>query len=162
MDGKFLCIMAGYDQETSQKLHSFRQKVLNAGFRGTQSDRIPHHITLGTADPSREEELACAVRLAAKSSQPFAVTFNHAGIFQGGKVLFLAPDTSRALLDLKEHFGPSYNWTPHSTMLIDSPEHVLQAAPVLMEGFSAFEGRVTHIHLYEFWPTRHILSVELG
>ncbi len=47
-------------------------------------------------------------------------------------------------------------------MLIDTPEHIGKVVPVLLDGFSAFDGQVTKLHLYEFWPTRHILTVELG
>ena len=45
------------------------------------------------------------------------------------------------------------------SMLIDQPETIYRALPVLMEDFSAFQGRVHALHLYEFFPTRHILSV---
>lgn len=76
--------------------------------------------------------------------------------------MFIAPDCSRALLNLKEEFGSSFRWTPHTTMLIDDPDVILEALPAVMEQFSSFVGSVTTIYLYEFFPARHILTVQLG
>ena len=75
--------------------------------------------------------------------------------------MFIAPDHNAELLKLKEEFGDSFDWTAHTTMLIDRPETVYRALPILMEDFSAFRGRVNALHLYEFFPARHILSVAL-
>ena len=65
------------------------------------------------------------------------------------------------LIDLKEKFGPSFDWVPHTTMLIDEPENIYKALPMVVKEFSSFHGKVTCLHLYEFWPTRHILTVNL-
>ena len=92
----------------------------------------------------------------------FDISFNHVGIFAGGYVLFIAPDHNAALLKLKENFGDSFDWTAHTTMLIDQPETVCAALPILMKDFTAFRGRVNALHLYEFFPTRHILSVRFS
>ena len=46
-------------------------------------------------------------------------------------------------------------------MLIDEPENIQKAVPLVMKEFSSFNGKVTNLHLYEFWPTRHILTVHL-
>lgn len=72
--------------------------------------------------------------------------------------MFIAPDTSRNLLDLKECFGSSYNWTPHTTLLIDKPEVINQAIPIITSDFISAEGYIEYIYLYEFWPTRFICS----
>lgn len=74
-------------------------------------------------------------------------------------VLFIAPDSSKELLELKENFGESFGWTPHTTMIIDKPEVILKTLPIVIKEFSSFCGQITTLHLYEFWPTRHILSV---
>ncbi len=162
MGEKYLCIMAGYDDETSTKLEAFRQQVINAGFLGTQTTGIPHHITLGTFPVDKECELIAQIQEIAAAADAFPVTFNHIGIFQGSKVLFIQPDSSHELLTLQSSFGTNYGWTPHTTMLIDEPENVVKAVPALLRNFSAFGGKVTQLHLYEFWPTRHILTVNLG
>lgn len=162
MSNKILCVLAGYDDITEARLNAMQQTLYDAGFVGTQTKNIPQHATVGYGDGRSESEMTALVRRAAAASQPFDVTFNHIGVFGGGKVLFVAPDVSHALLDLKENFGSSDNWTAHSTMLIDEPEVIRAALPVLQGAFSAFRGQFTQLYLYEFWPARRILSIPLG
>lgn len=159
---KFLCVLAGYDEETEARLAALQNQLYRQGFTGTQSKDIPLHITLGAFPPPEEEALKEAMSQAARACRPFEVDFEHIGVFGGSKVLFVAPDINRPLLRLKEHFGPSSRWTPHTTMLMDRPETVYRALPILAEGFQAFQGQVTSLHLYEFWPARHILSLPLS
>ena len=119
------------------------------------------HMTLGSFPCEREDELKALVQKTAEEVSAFDVTFNHVGIFGGAQVLFAAPDVSHNILSLKERFGDSTNWTAHTTFLIDAPEVIYKALPHAMEYFSAFGGKVTSLHLYEFFPTRHILTVKL-
>ena len=161
MANKALYILAGYDNETDTHLSDIQNKLYDLGFTGTHTKNIPQHITLGSFPTEKEENLITELKKISKEISPFEITFNHVGIFGGSKVLFIAPDCNEALLKTKELFGSSYNWTPHTTMLIDEPDTVYKALPVVMENFSAFSGHVTELHLYEFFPTRHILSVTL-
>lgn len=162
MADKFLCILAGYDDPTEAHLCALQQSLYDAGFVGTHTKNIPQHATVGFGDCKDEAAMIDLVRRVAASTEPFDVTFNHIGIFGGGKVLFIAPDVSHALLNLKENFGSSDNWTAHTTMLIDDPDTIRRALPVLQAQFAAFRGQFRYLHLYEFWPTRHIISVPLG
>lgn len=159
-ENKILCVLVGYDGQTEEYLAGLQRSLYDRGFSGTQTRDIFMHITLGTFSPADEEMLITTMKRAAESPS-FDVTFNHIGIFGGGKVLFIAPDPNRELLSLKENFGSSDNWTAHTTMLIDEPEVIFRAVPVVSEKFRAFRGRVTSLHLYEFWPTRHIFSIDL-
>lgn len=161
MADKALYILAGYDNETEYKLSSIQSKLYAVGFTGTHTKNIPQHITLGSFPTDKENVLVEYLQKISTENASFGVTFNHVGIFGGSKVLFIAPDTNDGLLKLKELFGSSYNWTPHTTMLIEEPEMILRALPTVMQHFSSFKGSVTSLHLYEFFPTRHILSVEL-
>ena len=161
MENKFLCVMAGYDDETENHLAGIQKKLYAAGLTGQHTKDIPQHITLQTYPPERESEVVEMVRKIAAETAPFDVCFSHIGIFTGGKVLFIAPDKDTDLIALKERFGPSFDWTPHTTMLIDEPENIQQAVPMVMREFASFGGKVTCLHLYEFWPTRPILTVYL-
>jgi len=161
MADKALYILAGYDDMTEEHLSSIQNRLYDEGFIGTHTKNIPQHITLGSFPTEKEQELICDLKRLSKTVAPFEITFNHVGIFGGARVLFIAPDSSEKLLCLKKHFGSAYNWTPHTTMLIDAPDTIYKALPVVMENFSAFSGKVTALHLYEFFPTRHILSVTL-
>ena len=162
MDNKALYILAGYDNATDTHLSDIQNKLYDLGFTGTHTKNIPQHITLGSFPTEKEENLITELKKISKEISPFEITFNHVGIFGGSKVLFIAPDCSEELLKLKENFGSSYNWTPHTTMLVDTPDMIYRALPTVMEQFSAFSGKITTLHLYEFFPTRYITSVELN
>ena len=160
MSDKALYVMAGYDDKTEKYLANIQNKLYERGFIGTHTKNIPQHITLGSFSIDKKSELKNLLQELSKQIKPFEITFNHIGIFGGSKVLFVAPDTNQKLLDLKERFGDSYNWTPHTTMIIDNPDTICEALPFVMNEFTAFEGKITSLHLYEFFPTRHILSVD--
>lgn len=159
MSDKALYVLAGYDDITEMHLANIQNKLYEHGFTGTHTKNIPQHITLGSFPTEKEPELINLLRELSMEVPSFEVTFNHIGIFGGARVLFAAPDPNDQLLKLKERFGESYNWTPHTTMLIDNPDVIYKALPIVMENFAAFKGRITALHLYEFFPTRHILSV---
>ena len=88
------------------------------------------------------------------------------GIFTGGKVLFAAPDMGPSLVALQAACeSPLVNghpWTPHTTLLIDQPEVIGAAVPVLMQRFTPLRARIDRLHLCAFWPTREILRVPLA
>ena len=159
---KALYILAGYDDNTEKYLSGIQNKLYESGFVGTQTKNIPMHTTLGSFPCEKEEELIEFLKKLSAEAKAFEVTFNHIGMFGGGNVLFIAPDANHRLLDLKEKFGSSYNWAAHTTMLIDDARVVQQALPVVLEQFKAFSGKVSKLHLYEFFPTRHIISVDLA
>ena len=162
MNDKFLCVLAGYDEASEERLTGFQNELYRAGFVGTQTKDVPMHVTMGTFPVEDEERVTGLVRTIAADTEPFLISVSHVGLFAGSKVLFAAPDCSRELLALREHFGASPGWVPHTTMLIDEPETVQRALPVLMEQFTPLAGKVTSLHLCEFFPTRHILTVRLG
>lgn len=159
MTNKALFILAGYDDKTDSYLSSIQEKLYQRGFTGTHTKNIPQHITLGSFSVDKESMRIDLLKKISRQTKGFEVTFNHVGIFGGSKVLFIAPDTNDKLLCLKEQFGSSYGWTPHTTMLIDKPDIILEALPYVMNEFSSFSGKITTLHLYEFFPTRHIMTV---
>ena len=124
------------------------------------------HFTMGSYGTEREEELKERLARTAEAYKAFHVAFNHAGLFRlpENDVLFIAPETSRDMLALKDCFADNrdtFSWSPHTTMLIDKPDVILKAVPVVLNAFSPFGGKVASLHLYEFWPTRHVFSVRL-
>ena len=48
MENKFLCVMAGYDDETEKHLAGIQQKLYDVGLTGEHTKNIPQHITLQT------------------------------------------------------------------------------------------------------------------
>jgi 2'-5' RNA ligase len=153
--------MAGYDDDTENHLAGIQKTLYTVGLIGQHTKNIPQHITLQTYPTDQEAEVVQMLQKIATETNAFDVCISHIGIFTGGKVLFIAPDKDTDLIALKEKFGPSFDWTPHTTMLIDEPENIQLALPLVMKEFSSFNGKVASLHLYEFWPTRHILTVDL-
>lgn len=48
MENKFLCLMAGYDDDTEKLLAGIQKKLYAAGLTGKYTKDIPQHITLQT------------------------------------------------------------------------------------------------------------------
>lgn len=166
MEDKALYVLAGYDDRTEEILAGMQNKLYESGFSGVQTKNIPMHFTLGSYDTEQEEELKARLTGIAETDKAFSVSFNHAGLFRlpQNDVLFIAPEVSREMLFLKDRFTDSkdpFRWSPHTTLLIDKADTILKAIPLVLDGFTAFDGKVATLHLYEFWPTRHILSVRL-
>ena len=167
MGRNILCVLAGFDDKTEAVLSGMQDKLYGQGFSGVQTKGIPMHFTLGTYGTEREEELKERLEQIASTTKAFDVDFNHVGLFNlvQNHVLFIKPEISREMLDLKDRFRDSddkFKWSSHSTLLIDKPEVIREALPLIINDFTAFEGKVSVIHLYEFWPARHILTVKLG
>ena len=136
-----------------------------AGFTGTQTPGLPCHISLAAFPLDEEEAAAEITRKTAAEYAPFPVHISHIGIFPPGRVLFGAPEKNANLTALhdacEKHPDPLRPWTPHATVLIDEPETVCAAVPVLLKAFTPFIAAVTRLHLCAFWPTREIVSAAL-
>lgn len=156
-----LYVMAGFDEAAEARLENLQKGLLSAGFSGRQATGLFPHVTLGCFPVDEEPELRRRMEEAARRGA-FEVAFRHAGIFAGGEVLFVAPDVDEELLKLRRDFEDGVPWTPHVTMLIADAPVVSRAVLRLMERFEPFCGRVNRICLYEFQPSRHILTVNLG
>ncbi len=165
MAEKFLTLMADYCEEDQQRISQWYDALQNAGFTGTQTPGLNHHISLATFPLEQEAEAIALTKAVAARFAPVNVAIRHVGVFPGGKVLFAAPDMSAPLVALQKACDNGdlngYPWTPHTTMLIDEPETIGRALPVLMQHFTPLMARIDRLHLCAFWPTREILTVEL-
>ena len=165
MAESFLTIMAEYSEADQQKISVWRDALMNAGFIGSQTPGLRHHISLATWPLEKEAEAIETVRRAGECFAPVAVAIRHIGVLPGGKVLAAAPDLSPELIALQQacgdHMVHGYPWLPHTTMLIDTPETIAAALPVLMQHFVPLRAKITHLHLCAFWPAREILRVDL-
>ena len=162
----FLTLMADYDTASQFRMDEWYGAIQRAGFTGTQTPGLNHHISLATFPVEKEEEAIALTKQIAAAFAPVDVHVSHVGLFAGSRVLFAAPDMSPALTALQKACADDrplngHPWTPHTTMLIDTPENVARALPTLMERFEPFRGQITHLHLCAFWPTREILRVPL-
>ena len=165
MAEQFLTLMADLDDDSQAIMSAWYDSLNRAGFRGVQTPDLPFHISMASFPPEKEREAAELTKKAAGDFSSIPVHISHIGIFAPGKVLFGGLERN-AELDLLHNAcetgpDPQRPWTPHITILIEEPETICQALPVLIKSFHPFVGRVTRLHLCAFWPTREILSVRL-
>ena len=165
MAESFLTLMADYDAEGQFRFDGWYNAIQRAGFTGTQTPGLNHHISLATFPLEEEGSAVTLTRRIAQEFAPVTVDVTHIGLFSGGRVLFAAPDVNPSLAALQAACTDrplnGHPWTPHTTMLIDAPEAVAAALPTLVSQFEPFRARLTHLHLCAFWPTREILRVPL-
>ncbi len=165
MAEQFLTLMADLDDEAQARLSGWYHSLQEAGFTGVQTPGLPYHISLSTFPPEQEADAAGIARKAAASFVQVPVHFSHIGMFAGGKILFAAPEKDPELTALQEacrsDVPQPFPWTPHTTLLIDEPETVYAALPMIVKSFVPFTARIVRLHLCAFWPTREIGSFEL-
>lgn len=165
MAEQFLTLMADLDDDAQARMSGWYQSLKEAGFTGIQTPGLPYHISLATFPLQQEEEAAEIARKAATAFAPVSVHISHIGMFAGGKILFGAPEKDAGLAALhdacRSEAPQQYPWTPHTTLLIDEPERVYAALPILIKAFVPFTAMITRLHLCAFWPTREIGSYAL-
>ena len=165
MAEKILVLMADWDDETQKILSGWYDELKNAGFTGKQTAGLPHHISLSVYTLDKEAEAVELVNKVAEGFVPFEVHLSHIGMFMGGNVLFAGPERNPELDRLHDACDlgvvQEHPWTPHTTILIDEPDVVQSALPLVVKSFRPLVGKITRLHLCAFWPTREIASVEL-
>lgn len=165
MAEQFLTLMADLDDEAQKAMGEWYEQLRLAEFHGTQTPGLPFHISIHTFSLDKEQEIMEEMEKLSKDFAPIPIHISHIGIFGEGKVLFGAPDMNAAYLAkfreaIKTESIDPNPWTPHATIMIDEPETICAAIPVLLKSFKPFEAKITKLHLCAFWPTREILSVE--
>ena len=165
MAEQFLTLMADLDDHSQEIMSGWYRELQDAGFTGVQTPGLPFHISLAMLSLDDEQAAAEETRRLGAEFSPIPVHISHIGLFAGGRVLFGAPERNRMLDALHDACepdpDPSRPWTPHTTILIDEPDAVAAALPVLVREFRPFVGTVTRLHLCAFWPTREIASAAL-
>ena len=165
MGNKFLALMADLDENTQKVMSGWYKTLQEAGFKGVQTPDLPYHITMAILPLDREEEAVERMRKVASEFEAFPVHLSHMGMFAGGTVLFAAPERDAALKALHEALEfdvpQPHPWTPHATILIDDPQTVQAALPLVVKSFTPLLGKVTRLNLWEFLPKREIASFYL-
>lgn len=166
MAEEFLTLMADLDNQSQLIMRGWYDKLKKSGFAGIQTPGLPFHISLATFSLDKEQDVISEMQKLSREFTTIPINISHIGVFAGGKVLFGAPDMSTPeLLKLRKSISvktkEEFGWTPHATILIDEPELICKAVPVLLESFYPFMGEITRLHFCAFWPTREIASIEL-
>jgi len=166
MAEQFLTLMADLDDSSQALMSGWYERLQAEGFTGTQTPGLPYHISLASFPLEKELEAIRITKTLASEYAPVTVNISHIGLFPGGRVLFGAPDMNPPELiqfheSITKEIGEEFFWTPHATLLIDEPETICKAIPVLLKSFTPFCGKITRLHLCAFWPTREIMSEDL-
>jgi len=164
MQDKFLYVMAQLDPETCGKMRKMDRILNELGLEVKKPPKVPYHITLGAFELHQEPDLQRRVAEVCSRIPRFPLTYNHIGLF-GLNVLFFGPDVNQELLALQQPFADVrlslHEWTAHTTLMMDEPEVILKALPVVAEHFKGFHAAVESVSLYEFWPSRLICQCPL-
>lgn len=158
-DGIRLYVLAEFDARTDERLSNYRDMMIAAGYVGTQTVGINNHLTLGAFDLEQREDLLRRLRRE-KARRAVPIRFGDTGTF-GDRVLFLHPDEDEALSALHARFDDGGDWVPHATMYLSEEGGVGPAKKYLDKVFAPFEGKITRLALYEFFPSQLIEAVDL-
>jgi len=166
MQDKSLYLIAEFDDNTQSILSGYYEVLQQNGFVGNQTKNIPYHFTLGNYKDEFEIELEDRLHKICSETDHFDINLSHIGLF-GLDVLFIEPNMNFELLALQQKFFPDcgkgyYNWTAHATLLIDKPEVILKALPIVSDSFKPFKARIESVSLYEFFPKRFIQKCVLN
>lgn len=165
MSDKNLYLLAKFDDETQNKLTGYYDILTKHGFIGNQTKNIPYHFTLGSCGVDCETELLIKLNEICLKTKCFDINFAYIGLF-GLNVLFIAPNMNFELQELQNNFfsdcGHGYHsWSAHATLLIDEPQTILKALPIIANNFKPFKARIESLALYEFFPARFINEFKL-
>ncbi len=164
MQEKLLYVMAQLDKDTCDKMRSIDRLLCRLGIEVKKPPKVPYHITLGSFPVDQEAEIRSLVEKTCKGLKQFPLSYNHIGLF-GLNVLFFGPDVNEQLLKLQRPFEDKrinlHDWTAHTTLMMDEPDVIMKALPVVAEQFTSFHATVDSVSLYEFWPSRRITECRL-
>ncbi len=165
MAAQFLTLMADLGEDAQQRLSGWYASLAQAGFWGTQTPRLPYHISVGKFPLVQEEAVLARMKQVSSQFARIPLHISHIGLFAGGKVLFCAPERTPQLDALHDaclgNMPQAHPWTPHVSLLQDEPEAICAALPIPLQSFCPFLGDIVRLHLCAFWPAREIASMEL-
>jgi 2'-5' RNA ligase len=165
VDEKALYLVAHFDATTAAALGGCYRALQAQGFSGRQTQDIPHHLTLGSYEVGREAWLCAEIERVCGETEAIDIRLDHLGLF-GLDVLFVGPNVNRELLDLHSRFFAqgirgAHPWCAHATILIDEPDVILRALPILAQNFAPGRARIESLALYECFPARLIKECPL-
>ena len=167
MDDKRIYLLAQFDNDTNKKIIGIYDILIQAGMIGEQTKDIPYHITLGSIDLEHENEVLEHTQAVCQKTKAFNIALSYIGLF-GLNVLFLAPAINTELLRLYSDLVPggvvdgSHPWAAHATLLMDTPDHIQAAIPIVSHAFSPFIAENESIGVYEFFPKKFITEYKLN
>ena len=167
MEDKRIYLLAQFDEGTNKTLAEIYDKLVQAGLIGAQTKGIPYHFTLGSFDLDGESQVLERAQAVSHKTKAFDISLSHIGLFGLG-VLFLAPSMNSELMNLHSDLVPDeeicgcHQWVAHATILIDRPENIQAAIPIVAQSFSPFAARIISIAAYEFFPQKFLAEYKFA
>lgn len=159
---RFLTVMAVFDQQTQERLGEIQRFFIENISSGSQTMGIPFHLTLGSYPTDELDSVTEKIKAVAEKAKPFDIKLLRYGHF-GDKVLFLEPEITGELTDLRKCFECDYangfEWVPHATLFCGNPCEVTKAvAAAPMIDFPIY-AKIVGIELGEFFPPQKKFSI---
>ena len=167
MENPRIYLLAQFDERTQQSLADIYSKLAGVGFIGEQTPGIPYHFTLGSFDLDRKNQVLERVQAVSSNTKAFDIRLSHIGLF-GLNVLFIAPSMNIELLNLYSDLVPDgpisgqHNWVAHATLLLDKPDAIQRALPIVAQSFAPLIAKIESIGVYEFFPKKFIADYRLA
>jgi len=166
MQDKALYLIANFDSATQNRLGDYYDILFQNGFIGTQTKDIPYHFTLGSRGVDCEEQMINELNKVCSETPCIDICLGYIGMF-GQRVIFVAPCMNFELQKLQSSFfddagNGCHKWAAHATLLLDEPQVILQALPIITEKFQPFNARIESVALWEFFPKRFIKECMLN
>ena len=164
---KRVYLLAQFDAATEQRLAGIYEELARAGYTGQQTPGVPYHFTMGSFPVERESGVLERAREVCRRTDAFDINLSHIGLF-GLKVLFIGPSMNNELLGLHNALVPEqpaighHDWVAHATLLMDEPDIIHMAIPVVARHFEPFSARIESVGIYEFFPARFIGNCRLA
>lgn len=161
MDDKRIYLLAQFDEGTNKTLADIYDRLVQAGLTGEQTKGIPYHFTLGCFDLECETQILERVQAVSLKSKAFDISLSYIGLF-GLRALFLAPSMNSELMNLYSDLVPDegisgcHKWVAHATILVDIPDNIQAAIPIVAQSFSPFAAKIESIGVYEFFPKKFL------
>ena len=160
---RFLTVMAVFDKQTQDILGEIQSFFIQNISSGSQTMGIPFHLTLGSYPTDELDNVIEKIKTVAEKAKPFDIKLMSYGHF-GDKVLFLEPEITDELKDLRKCFECDYangfEWVPHATLFCGDGDEVARAmasAPKI--DFPIF-AEIVGIELGEFFPAEKKFNID--
>ena len=155
--------MAVFDDSTQEKLTKIQSKIIENVGDGTQTMGIPFHLTLGSYQTEKVDEVIAQIGKVASETKPFEILLIGYDTFSD-RVLFLEPTKPQELLNLRKSFECDYangfDWVPHATLFCGERADVEKAKAYLPELAEPISAKIVGIELGEFFPPKKIIRID--
>ena len=173
-NGKTLCVMGLFDDETNRKIDAIKSKIDESG---CASDGREAHITFGIYSDVGRDEMKDWVQSILADLKRIPLFFGQVGIFPESEVFFAAPSVTQELLDMHAKIHEKYDtfcndknclyslhagkWVPHVTLSFSGACESQHVLPLILEGFVPFSGELVRLKITEQEPLGEVAVFDL-